>query len=346
MNKEKFKLKLKMFGLLVGIIIVLAGNTFAQGKISGYMFGDYYYVAANHNKDMEGKNGFWFRRIYLTYDHGLNEGFSVRFRIEMNSAGDFTSKRKLQPVVKDAYLKWKHARHNILFGISSTPTWGLIEKVWGYRSVEKTPLDLQKFGSSRDFGIAFKGSFDSQKRMNYHFMFANGSSNGSENNTGKKVMLALAANLSKHFVVQGYADFEARPGSSNRTTLQGFAAYQSENFRIGVQFAHQNRQVGVGVDDLKLQIASVFGTVRLSNRIWAFARFDRTFDPNPDGAKISYLPFDVSAKSNFFLAGLDFMLIETVHIIPNIETIFYDKVSGGRPNTDVVPRITFYYIWK
>lgn len=323
------------------------GNLFASdGKISGYMFGDYYYVAAHHDEDLRDKNGFQFRRIYLTYDQALEQGFAIRFRIEMNNAGDFASKSKLTPVVKDAYLKWKHSRHSIIVGISSTPTWVTVEKVWGYRSVEKTPLDLQKLGSSRDFGLAFKGSLDSQKRLTYHFMFANGSSNGSENNAGKKVMLSLGAKLSKNVIVEGYADFEERPGSSNRTTLQGFAAYQRRNFRIGAQFAHQIRQVGAGVDDLKLQIASVFTAVQLSNRTWAFARFDRTFDPNPDGAKISYLPFDASAKSNFFLAGLDFRPIDTVHIMPNIEATFYDKVSGERPDADVIPRITFYYVWK
>lgn len=181
---------------IVFMTFAICSVLYAQsGKISGYMFGDYYYVVANHNEELEDNNGFWFRRIYLTYDHGLSEDFAVRFRIEMNSAGDFSSQSKLTPVVKDAYLKWKHARHRILVGISSTPTWAVVEKVWGYRSVEKTPLDLQRFGSSRDFGLAIKGSLDQQQRWNYHFMFANGSSNGSENNKGKKCSLLYRANL-------------------------------------------------------------------------------------------------------------------------------------------------------
>jgi len=127
---------------------------FAQGgKISGYMFGDYYYVAANHNRDLENQNGFWFRRIYFTYDKGLSEAFAIRFRLEFNSPGDFSTKAKLEPYIKDAYLQWKAPRHSILFGVSPAPTWEVIETVWGYRSVGKTPLDLQKFGDSRDFGM-------------------------------------------------------------------------------------------------------------------------------------------------------------------------------------------------
>lgn len=341
-------MKQKILVISLGIIFLLNIRSIAKepGKISGYMFGDYYYVAANHDEVREGKNGFWFRRIYFTYDHGLSENFSIRFRIEMNSAGNFTSNNKLEPFVKDAYLKWKHSRHTIIFGLSSTPTWDVIEKIWGYRAVEKTPLDLQKFGSSRDFGLAFKGSLDSQNRVNYHFMIANGSGTGTENNEGKKLLFSLGAKFTDNFFVEGYADFEERPGRTNRYTLQGFVAYQREDFRLGVQLAHQTRQTGEGLEDLKLQIASVFAAVKLSQQAWSLVRFDRTFDPNSFGNKISYIPFDATAKSNFFLAGVDITPIKNVHIIPNVEAVVYDEVSGERPDTDVIPRITFYYVWK
>lgn len=340
---------MKKLSILFFLFSILTNFATAQekSKISGYMFGDYYYVASNHNKTLEDQNGFWFRRIYFTYDHGLSEDFDIRFRLELNSAGDFTSKTKLEPFVKDAYLKWKHHRHSIIFGISPTPTWDVIESVWGYRSVEKTPLDLQKFGSSRDFGLAFKGSLDPERRVNYHFMIANGAGTSSENNAGKKLLLSLAGKISRNFLVEGYFDFEERPGASNRYTLQGFAAYQQKSFRIGVQFAHQNREAGVGAPDLKLQIGSVFAAAKLSEKTWSFARIDRQFDPVPDGAGISYIPFDASAKSTFLVAGLDFRPIDLVHIMPNVEAVLYDENEAGvSPTSDVIPRLTLYYIWK
>jgi len=331
---------------LIPFLTLWVGSTgvYSQsGKISGYMFGDYYYMAANHNKDIEGSNGFWLRRIYFTYDRGLNDDFSVRLRLEMNSAGDFSSKSKLNPAVKDAYLKWKNGNHSIYLGISGSPIWGLIESFWGYRSVEKTPLDLQKFGSSRDFGIAFKGALDSDKHINYHLQIGNGSSNGSENNDGKKVALSLSGKTDGGLVAEGYSDFEERPGNTNRYTLQGFAGYDNKSFRVGLQFAHQVRQVE-GADDMTLQIASVFAAARLSEKVWWYARVDRQLDPNPDGAKISYLPFDPTAKSTLIIGGLDFRPIKDVHLMPNIELITYgDAPAGSSPDTDVVPRFSFYY---
>ena len=42
------------------------------------MFGDYYWFASDHRDALEDQNGFWFRRIYLTYDQKFSESFSMR----------------------------------------------------------------------------------------------------------------------------------------------------------------------------------------------------------------------------------------------------------------------------
>ena len=311
-------------------------------KISGTMFGDFYTVAANHDPDLEGRNGFWFRRIYLTFDEKLADPWAVRLRFEMSAPGDFTSSGKIEPFVKDAYLKYTRGRHSIVLGLSPTPTWEVVEHTWGYRSVEKTPLDLQKFGGSRDLGIAFKGSLDAGKKVRYHLMFANGSGTKGETNKGKKVLGSLGFYPSEHFMLEFYADYDDRPGSTDRTTLQGFAAVKGDRGRLGVLYAHQTRKVEDG-PDLQLDIASVFAVLKLSAKADLFARYDRMFDPNPDGAKISYIPFDPTAKSNFLVAGLDLRPGKTIHFMPNVEFVFYDSTEAGKPDTDVIPRLTFYY---
>ncbi|MFC1550274.1 hypothetical protein ACFL46_03180 [Candidatus Neomarinimicrobiota bacterium] len=318
----------------------------SEGRLSGTVYSDYYWVAGNHDSYIEGSNGFWFRRIYLTFDKGLDVNFAVRFRLEMASPGDFTSSSKLTPAVKDAWLKWTHNKHNIIVGISGTPTFGVIEKYWGYRSVEKTPLDLHKFGTSRDFGIAFKGNLDHNNRIGYHLMLANGNSNNSETNSGKKILFALSGKFPSGFTVESYADYEKRPGHTSCYTLQAFIGYMNKNFRAGLQIAHQNRQMELEADDLQLRIASVFAAGKICKKTWLFARFDRLFEPNPSGAEISYLPFDPSAKANFFLAGLDFHVAENVQIIPNVEMIYYDEMAGDHLLTDIIPRITLAYNWK
>src|SRR6187455_17132 len=72
-------------------------SEFPAGKISGLMFGDYYWYFRWHQDQtngtnptsVEGQHGLWFRRIYFTYDLAFNERLGTRFRLEMNSNGDF-----------------------------------------------------------------------------------------------------------------------------------------------------------------------------------------------------------------------------------------------------------------
>ena len=192
-------MKTRLLGLLVGLFVLLnAAPAVGQGSFKGYMFGDAYYLASHDdgvNEDtddaIEGANGLWFRRIYLTFDWTFNDAWSARLRTEMGSPGDFKTASSLVPFAKDAYVRWKNGNHQITLGISGTPTWAVIEDFWGYRSVEKTLLDLQRIASSRDVGVAFKGSLDQAKKFRYNLMLGNGNSVRNENNEGKKVLLSL-----------------------------------------------------------------------------------------------------------------------------------------------------------
>ena len=334
---------------LLGILVLVSLSAAAQGraeagKISGYMFSDFYWVAANHDTSLENRNGFWFRRIYFTYDQGLSKAFSTRLRMEMSSPGDFTTSGKIEPFVKDAYLEWKHEGHKVIFGLSPTPTWDVVEKIWGYRAVEKSPLDLQKFGSSRDFGIAVKGHLDADKRFAYHAMVANGSGTKSETNEEKKALGSFGFHPCSSVTLEFYADWEDR-GDPTRYTLQGFAAYRTDDYRAGVLYARQT-ETQTGHPDENREVLSLFGVARVSDRVNLLGRFDHNFDPAHAG--ISYLPFDPTAESsNLIVAGIDFEPAHDVHIMPNVETVIYGDVPGGTsPDTDVMPRLTFYYKFK
>lgn len=335
--------KLLIFILFVLTVSAAFGQDEDSGKISGYIFGDYYYFIENNNPKLKDMNGFQLRRVYLTYDHSYDKEFSMRLRLEMNTPDGFSNNAGTSiPFIKDAYLKYKTGKTQFILGISTTPTWEVVEKIWGYRSVEKTPLDLQKFGSSRDFGLAVKGVLGENGIIKYHAMLANGNSNKSEFNSGKKVLLSVGVYPIKNIIFEVYGDYNRLGVDKDIYTLQGFAAYKTDDFRLGLHFAQQTRQTGA--DDLKLEIGSIFSAVKVFSNINLFARLDRTFDPNTSGEKISYLPFNKTAKSTFVVVGLDYSPIKNVFLMPNIEFIKYDEnETGVTPKSDVVPRFTFYY---
>lgn len=311
-------------------------------QVTGYVFGDAYWIATDHDPALEGENGFWIRRGYLTFDHTLSERLAARLRFEVNSPGDFRTSQRLEPFVKDAYLGWKFSEHTLYMGISPSPTWDKLEEVYGYRQVEKTPLDLQRMGDARGFGLALRGILGGARKVDYHVMLDNGAGVASETNEGKKAMLSVGFRPAEAFYVQLYADHDNRPAQTDRGTYQVWGAWQRRTATVGLFYARQVREGGG--PNLALDLASVFGWVKMGERATFLGRLDRMFDPNPEGDRIPYLPFDPSARSTFVLAGVDFALHPKVNVIPNVETVLYDAPNGGPdPDSDLAARITLFY---
>ncbi|MEN8376762.1 MAG: hypothetical protein ABFS34_15145 [Gemmatimonadota bacterium] len=294
-----------------------------ETTVGGLFFGDYYYVAGHHDADLQDANGFWARRMYLTVNTRFNPAWDARVRLEAATPGDFTTSGTMDPFLKDLYVRWRRGNHRIVVGLSSSPTWNFIEGQWGYRGVEKTPLDLFKMGSSRDFGIAFQGSIDESRKVRYHVMLGNGASTKAETNKGKKIMGALQFYPTSNLILEAYADRESRSDDKDRTTYTGTAVVRGERGRIGLLAARQVR-TEPDEDDVDVDILSVFGVLEAGERAHLLARWDRMASPIPDGAAISYFRMDPTSEGNFFLAGADIMLHDNVHVIPNLELVSYD----------------------
>jgi hypothetical protein len=339
--------------LFILFSLSLLVNTFGQdkeeesgGKFSGYMFGDYYYYIDSHKPDIKDQRGIWFRRIYFTYDYKINNSFSTRLRLEMSNEFNFEEAKTMIPFVKDAWLKYKFSNQALIVGISPTPTFQILEKIWGYRSIEKTPLDLQRMASSRDFGLALKGKLDDKGMFKYHLMFSNGSSNKQEIDKGKSGLLSLAFFPVKEFVIEVYADYADHEGSTDWYTLQAFLGYKTKTIRAGLLYADQTRQNGTAADT-KLRVASLFIVGEVDPQFSLFGRVDRNFDLNAKGDKISFIPFDPTASNIFFVGGLDWHPVKDVKFMPNVEYVKYDENDDGvTPTNDIIGRVTFFWAFK
>ena len=172
-------------------------------------------------------------------------------------------------------------------------------------------------------------------------MVGNGSSTRGETNRGKGTSASLTFYPNDSLILEFYSDDDQRPLQADRNTYQAFLGYKRDWGRLGIQYAHQKRKGDSKVD---LDVLSFFGFVDVSPRVTLIGRYDRMFDPNPEGANSPYIPFDPTAKFHFFLTGIDGKVTEEFSLIPNLEVVRYDKrEDGSRPATDVVPRVTFFY---
>lgn len=313
-------------------------------KVSGLVFGDAYAVFDNHDPEIDGRTGFWIRRGYLTFDSQLASDWSARLRFEVNSPGDFSTDSKLEPYVKDAYLAWTRAGHELYLGLSPSPTFDFVDSFWGQRPLEKTPLDLYKFGSSRDMGVAYKGSASNGKVF-YHAMFGNGSGDGSETNDGKKLMGSVGFQPTDALVLQLYADYDDRPGATDRSTWQAFAGWQGARSRYGLQYASQQREVQNAPDE-DVAVASVFGIWHLTDPGTLIVRFDRNFDGYVDADKIPYLRIATATPFDLAILAWQHELHPSISLIPNLGYVHYrstDKISN--PDDDLYGRLTLSFVF-
>ncbi len=337
MKKDK-----TIFILTVLLLLIPASLLKGEGKFSGLMFGDYYYAFKNHDGTVKDNNGFWFRRIYFTYDNTLTEKIAMRFRLEMNSPGDFKTSATLIPFVKDAYLAFKLGRHNLLLGLIGTPLYDNIEDFWGYRAMEKTPIDLFKYGNARDFGLALKGTLDSKNQLSYTLLFGNGSNTKSEIDRGKAIHARLAYQPLKSLHFELYADYTNQGQDSWVNIWQAFAGVKGTWGRGGLNLGlRRAKQAGVQND---MKFVSVFAVLKLNQKLEWIGRYDRMLDPNPNGSKFEYIPFANNAKATVLLTGLGWTLNDAVKIIPNIKYVFYDDpASGVKPQADFYTYFTLYF---
>jgi len=305
-------------------------------RIGGLLFGDFYHVASHHTEEGDGATGLVLRRGYLTFDADFSENWFGRLRFEVNQAGEFET-YTFDIDFKDLYGARDFGHHRLLFGLSPTPTFDLIEAIWGLRYLVRTPMDLQGV-ASRDTGVSAKGPLNAAGTLSYRAMLGAGLEFGNESGDGRKWMGALAWTPSPRWTFDLYLDWEELSGPRDRTTFQIFVGYRSDPLRWGFQYSNQDRQ-----GDPRLELASAFVVRKVGQKKSLIGRVDRIMEPSPAGDNISYLPFDPSARATFFIGGLEFRLSKYLLITPNTVITYYDRNDQGiRPKTDFHLRVTLF----
>ena len=329
---------------------------FPRGRISGYVFGDYYYnlsgnpdhrynaagsdsdkvnidnsIAQQIGKDL---NGFQIRRIYLQLDNDLSIRYSSRVRLEADGKS-LTSDGKIGVAVRAAYLQVRsvYRRADVLFGVLSTPIWETSEDFWQYRSIEKTLADFRGLGGSADVGAEIKGYLDGDRRLGYVVMVGNGLGQKPEDNRYKKFYLGLPVRVGD-LRVEAYADYEDASGDQDRATFKGFAGYEFGRGAIGVEVVDRvNHRPGGNLEAFGV---SVFARATPRPTVAGFARVDLW---RPDRRLADRV------DSQLWIAGLDWQPFQDVHVMPNIEATRFDaRGTAIAPTHDELQaRLTVYY---
>jgi hypothetical protein len=358
-----------------------------SGKLWGYVFGDYAYrMKVNTVKMSDVQYGatttnssgstfntpnnyssFDFRRIYLGYDYEISKTFSASVLTAYEGSQNVSDgSRGLY--IKAANLKWKNIFHNadLVIGQSSTPTFATTsEPVWGYRSLEKTIMDMHKIGGSNDLGISLQGKFNDAGDYGYTVMIGNGSGAKVESDKYKKLYGDVWGKfLDKKIIVDLGADNEMSqhsPYQKSKTTFKAFLAYQTTAFTVGAEMFTQiqknntiytNSSAVKDTTNANASGISVFAKGVITPKLSFVVRYDY-FNPDTkfDSKNTYSATYPSAFTESFALAALDYAPMKNVHIMPNIWYNHYknrDVALNGldSKSNDVVARLTLYYIFK
>lgn len=295
-------------------------NTPNTGRLWGYAFGDLYYKAHSDSLNRGGnnqytgipqsRNAFQFRRVYIGYDFNFNKKFSSELLLAAEdnfpaynppssnaASGDELLNNKLSFYLKLANIRikniWKGT--DFIFGQQSTPSFPMLsEKVWNYRSIERTIADIRRT-PSYDFGAGLNGFFDpATKNVGFDVLVANGTSAKPASNNFKWWYGDIYAWLfNKKVVVDVYADYQRlnwQPGwHHDRQMVKGYIAYTTQPITIGVEYfvntiANDTKatKIGGGADTINTAATGlsmyVHGDI-VPNKLRFFARVD-LYNPN------------------------------------------------------------------
>ena len=141
------------------IFVTFIGISIAtEGKIGGVTYFDY--------TNSEEKSAFNFNRQYFSYKGETSENinFKIIFDVGRTNVGaaviekdlsDKSEDTRLVAFLKKAQIDYKTSYGKFSMGLIGTNTYGVQEKNWGYRFIEKSSIDLYKYSSTADIGVGF-----------------------------------------------------------------------------------------------------------------------------------------------------------------------------------------------
>jgi hypothetical protein len=317
-------------------------------RISGLVFGDYYFFAAHHLPAFEDQQGMWIRRVYFTYDHTFSPAVTTRVRFEANSNGKLEG-GAATAYIKDAYVRWTFPkRQQLTIGIQPSLSFEFLETVWGLRHIEKTPLDLYRTDSSRDTGFTLSGPVNASGSMRYAYQFGNESGSNGETDKFKAQRAVFRIEKDPGISIEGFWGHFDREFDADREMAQVFVGYRHPKLRAGFQYTFQRREPGDAAgENTDLDIFSGFGVVDMPRGKSSFyVRVDRFADACTDCTAMDYLPIAGNAPFTLTIAGMEYFILPSVRVGPNVEYVAYGAATtGAKPKNDAVARFTFYWSW-
>lgn len=303
---------MKKILIIASLILLTSTMLMAEGKVIGKTYFDYTY-----NPDGTPTNKFEIHRVYIGYQSNITDNISYKVTTDV---GRFSTGKddRMSAYLKVAQIKWENVLGSFVVGLQGMNIFSVQEHNWGYRFVEKSPMDLYKWASSADLGIGYYNKF--ADKFHISAIVSNGTGyKKSENDAYKKVSAQLYYgdskikksgnfNVGAIFTTESFdyvSAIDTTTTTKNTIVFGAFGMYQIKNLRIGVEF---NTLTKGGSTDITKNIISAYANYGISKKFDVFARFD-SYDPNTN---------EDNDGSAYIIGGFTYKPGKGLYIAPNI----------------------------
>jgi len=225
-----------------------------------------------------GADSFNFNRQYFNYAIPMsnNMKFTAVFDVARTNkvTDEFGNNRedtRLVMFLKKAQLDYKTKWGNTQLGLIGTNTYGVQEKNWGYRFIQKSAIDKNGFSPTTDLGIGFSKNLMSS--LNVDVQYLNGEGYKSpELNFIQRFSMNInygEMNLIKNNGINLGFVFSTDLTENSPITMNSlYGAIALKGFRVGIEFDAMNQEEQTSI------LTSTYINYHVNSKIDIFSRID------------------------------------------------------------------------
>lgn len=265
------------------------------------------------------RRGFELDRSYLGYEYHLGHGLTVKGVMDIGKSSDVGDYQRIA-YIKNAMLTWKHEKLTLHGGLISTTLFNHQEKFWGYRYIMKSFQDYYSFGSSADLGLSV--AYRLTDWLSADAIVVNGEGYKKvQVKDGLQYGLGVTLKPVGGLTLRLYGSLNEASSDNTKDSynLATFIGYKNKNFSLACEYnrvEHAKFLPGHTLDGV-----SAYGSVKLSNTITIFGRYDQV---------IAHENAITDIEEIKLISGLEFKIGKYIKLAPNIR--YFDPKDGNKKN--------------
>jgi len=237
---------------------------FAEGKLNGVTYFDFI--------STDDSTAFNFQRQYIGYGGDISDHVSFTVLFDVGRTDKIPGEdNRLVAFLKKAQINYKSSLGKFNFGLIGMNTYGVQEKNWGYRFIEKSAIDKNEFSSTADIGMGFSKSLIDN--LNLSLQIVNGE--GFKKPQGDKYhkiafnVIYGEGNLIKNDGYNAGVVYTTEQTDTDPNTMASiFGGFAGMGLRIGGEYDMLTK------GSIESNIISVSANYAVRNNIDVFVRYD------------------------------------------------------------------------